>query len=141
MRVKVTFKVTTLSLNMVHIGATRGKLLQPTIPGAHDRGRCGKCVPRVTHGLPPYGSYPGAGAGYGPGYPIMNPHPNGPPPYANPNMPGHYPRFQSGAPPQTYPGFQGGVPPHIYQGWGYMPQHVSQEGIQGLGCHGTLLHP
>ena len=64
---------------------------------------------------------------------MMNPYPNVPPPYANPNMQGHYPGFQSGAPPQSYPGFQsgappqsypgfqGGVPPHIYPGWGYMP--------------------
>ena len=86
-------------------------------------------------GYPPYGSYPGAGAGYGPGYPIMNPHPNGPPPYANPNMPGHYPGFQSGAPrpPQSYPGFQGGGPPHIYPGWGYMPPTCFPGGYPGFG--------
>ena len=85
-------------------------------------------------GYPSYGSYPGAGAGYGP---MMNPYPNVPPPYANPNMQGHYPGFQSGAPPQSYPGFhpgfQGGVPPHIYQGWGYMPPTCFPGGYPGFG--------
>ena len=81
-------------------------------------------------GYPPYGSYPGVGAGYGP---MMNPYPNVPPPYANPNMQGHYSGFQSGAPPQSYPGFQGGVPPHIYPGWGYMPPTCFPGGYPGFG--------
>ena len=121
------------SENGMHWGHPGGNYYHPQF---------GNGFPGYHMGYPSYGSYPGAGAGYGP---MMNPYPNVPPPYANPNMQGHYPGFQSGAPPQSYPGFQsgappqsypgfqGGVPQHIYQGWGYMPQTCFPGGYPGFG--------
>ena len=129
----------------MHLGHPGGNYYDPQF---------GNGFPGYHMGYPSYGSYPGAGAGYGP---MMNPYPTVPPPYANPNMQGHYPGFksgappqsypgfqsgappqsypgfQSGAPPQSYPGFQGGVPPHIYQGWGYMPPTCFPGGYPGFG--------
>ena len=120
------------SENGMHWGHQGGNYYNPQFQGPTAGVGAGNLFPGYHMGYPPYGSYSGASAGYGPGYPIMNPYPNVPLPYANPNMQGHYPGFQSGAPPHSYPGFHGGVPPHAYLGWGYTPPTYYPGGCPGF---------
>ena len=142
--------------NGAHWGHTGGNYFNPQFQGPTPGVGAGNVFPGHHMGYPPYGAYPGAGAGYGPGYPKTNPYYNASP-YVNPNMPGHYPGFpsgappqsylgfqsgappqsypgfQSGAPPQSYPGFQSGAPPQTYPGWDYRPPTGFQGGYPGYG--------